>query len=108
MAVSYAGFSPNTTRWYDLLHLSARRPDAYSLCKEAEFSRCSKLAILDFTIVLDYILVVTTKGLMRSQNMEEVLLQTENAKVNQAAKRSNNVPIHVVLITPKQEKACGS
>ena len=72
LAVTHGSFTPNTTHWYDLLHRSSGHPDNYSICKEVSFSACEKLSILDFTVVDNYILLLTTKGLIRSESMDEV------------------------------------
>ena len=68
-AITHGSFSPNTTRWYDLLHRSSGKPDNYSICKESSFTSCEKLSILDFTMVDNRILLVTSKGLIRSESM---------------------------------------
>ena len=83
MAVTYGGFSANTTRWYNLLHMSSGTPDTYSICKEAEFSGCANLTILDVTVVHGYMLIVTSKALIRSQYMTEAIHDAENPKVSQ-------------------------
>ena len=82
MAVTHGIFKPNTTHWYDLLHRSSGRPDNYSICKEVSFSACEKLSILDFTVVDNYILLVTTKGLIRSESMADVAKGFNKTKVN--------------------------
>ncbi|XP_068707343.1 cation channel sperm-associated auxiliary subunit beta-like [Montipora foliosa] len=69
LAVTHGSFTSNTTHWYDLLYRSVGQPGQYSICKEASFEDCEQLSILDFTLVDNYILLVTTKGLIRSESI---------------------------------------
>lgn len=82
LAVTHGSFTPNTTHWYDLLHRSSGHPDNYSICKEVSFAACEKLSILDFTVVDNYILLVTKKGLIRSESMNEVAKGFNKTKVH--------------------------
>ena len=81
LAVTHGSFTPNTTQWYDLLHRSSGDPDTYSICKETSFTDCEKLSILDFTVVDNYILIVTNKGLIRSESMDEAARGVNKTKV---------------------------
>lgn len=81
VAVTHGSFTLNSTQWYDLLRLSSGHPDNYSICKELSFANCEKLSILDFTLVDNYILLVTTKGLIRSESMGEVGQGVNKTKV---------------------------
>ena len=81
LAVSHGSFTSNTTHWYDLLHRSAGQPDSFSICKEASFASCGKLSILDLTVVDNYIILVTTKGVIRSESIVEASKGENKTKV---------------------------
>lgn len=71
MAVTHGSFTSNTTYWYDLLHRSSGKPDNYSICKEISFTSCEKLSILDLAVFNNHILLVTSKGVLRSESIDE-------------------------------------
>lgn len=81
LAVTFGRFAQNTTHWYDLLHRSAQQPDVYSICKEASFESCEGLTILDFTVVDGCLLLVTTKGLIKSELFEMATKGVNKTKV---------------------------
>ncbi|XP_022784623.1 cation channel sperm-associated protein subunit beta-like [Stylophora pistillata] len=71
MAVTHGSFTSNTTLWYDLLHRSSGKPDNYSICKESSFASCERLLILDLALFSNRILLVTSKGVLRSESINE-------------------------------------
>lgn len=71
MAVTHGSFTSNSTHWYDLLHRSSGKPDNYSICKESSFTSCEKLSILDLAVFNNHILLVTSKGVLRSESIDE-------------------------------------
>lgn len=82
LAITYGSFTSNTIQWYDLLHRSVGEPDQFSICKESSFADCENLSIIDFALVDNYILFVTTKGLIRSESILEATRGVNKTKVN--------------------------
>ena len=72
LGITSAAFAAGTTSWFNLLHLSAINPDAYSICKEAAFSSCATLTIWDFIVADNHILFLTSKGVVRSEDIAKV------------------------------------
>ncbi|EDO49139.1 predicted protein [Nematostella vectensis] len=81
LGVTYSYFTPSSMKWYNLLHLSASEPDLFSICKKPLFSECATLSILDFAVLKNQMIVITSQGMLVSQIFTEALEMARGQKV---------------------------
>ncbi|XP_031554331.1 cation channel sperm-associated protein subunit beta-like [Actinia tenebrosa] len=80
--VTYNYFNPSSVSWHNLLHQSSAIPNEYSICKQSSFSKCANLSIIDFTLLKNHLLFLTTNGILLSKNFTKALRNGPGTKLS--------------------------